>query len=193
VQATSFEADNAGSEELMRTVADDLPYPDQVLGSRDAYEVGLNTIEAAGAWVEGRRYAVDMAIVTGGYEEIGRRTVAHFTKAPSRLTRVVFAWHFFPEPAPDVAQNQGGDLSVNVYSIWDQGDPGSDASNERWTRELMAEYEPWIVGFYAGEADLLVTPDRAQRSYPSDKWTKLEAVRRRYDPDGVKFGFINEP
>jgi FAD/FMN-containing dehydrogenase len=193
VQTTTFGPTEDECEELIRDVVDDLPCRDNIVDAGSSYEVALNTIESAGAWVEGRRYAVDMAWVADGYEEIGRRTAARFAKTPSHLTRVVFAWDFSPELSPEVAQTRGGELTVNVYSIWGGDDIGSDASNERWTRELMAEYEPWIVAFYAGEADLLVTPDRAQRSYSPDKWTKLEAVRRQYDPDGVKFGFINEP
>jgi hypothetical protein len=192
VQTTTFGPTEDECEELIRAVVDDLPCPDKVIDPGSSYEVALNTIESAGAWVEGRRYAVDMAWVADGYEEIGRRTAALFAKTPSHLTRVVFAWDFSPEPSPEVAQTRGGELTVNVYSIWDEDDIGSDASNERWTRDLMAQYEPWITGFYAGEADLSVAPDRAERSYSPDKWIKLAAVRRQYDPDRMKFGFLAE-
>jgi FAD/FMN-containing dehydrogenase len=108
------------------------------------------------------------------------------------LSRVIFAWHLFPDNDPDVAQTCNGDVTVNVYSIWGEGNTAADAENERWTSDLMAAYAPWITGFYAGEADLSVSPDRARRAYSPDKWERLERIRRRYDPDNAKFGYISE-
>src|SRR5262249_45696590 len=150
-------------------------------------------IEGAAAWVEGRRYAVDMCWVADGYEDIGRRTVEVFARAPSALSRTVFAWALFPEDGPDVAQTCNGELTVNVYAIWGDDEVAADGENEQGPRDLMAAYERWATGFYAGEADLSVSADRAERAYPPNKWARLQGIRRDYDPERLKVGYISEP
>ena len=37
----------------------------------------------------------------------------------------------------------------------------------------MEAIEPWTTGFYAGESDLAVAPDRPRRCYPPEKWERL--------------------
>jgi FAD/FMN-containing dehydrogenase len=192
LQTTTFGASDDEAAELMSSVAADLPFRSEIVDPGEPYAVALNTIEAAGAWIEGLRYSVDMCWINDGYEDIGRRTVELFEGAPSPLSRVIFAWHLFPDNAPDVAQTCNGDVTVNVYSIWGQGNTAADAENERWTLDLMAACGPWVTGFYAGEADLSVSPDRARRAYSPDNWERLERIRQRYDPDNAKFGYISE-
>jgi FAD/FMN-containing dehydrogenase len=83
-----------------------------------------------------------------------------------------------------------GTLTVNVYAIWES--PSDDGANERWTGAVMSKVDPHVTGFYAGEADLSVSAERKLGCYPREKWERLERIRRAYDPDAVKFGFIGE-
>ena len=192
VQATAFAASDAEAEDRLRSVAAQTPFSDELLETPSSFAVSLHQIEGEGAWVPGRRYSVDMCWVAGGYEEIGRRAAAAFERAPSPLSRIVFAWGLFPHGGPDVAQACTGKLTINVYSIWGAHERESDALNEQWTRHLMSELDPWITGFYAGEADLSASPDRPARSYSAGNWARLTAIRERYDPDRAKFGYIGE-
>ncbi|MFI6597188.1 BBE domain-containing protein [Nonomuraea sp. NPDC050536] len=52
-------------------------------------------------------------------------------------------------------------------------------------REAMGKVAPPGVGHYIAEADLLATPSRSRRSFSPDTWERLQAVRARWDPEGV--------
>jgi FAD/FMN-containing dehydrogenase len=189
VQASGF-ADTEGSAlGLAAAAADDAPGP-AAPDRREMPDVALNDLEGEGAWVEGRRYAVDMCWVDGSYERVGEICEEAIRAAPSADSRIVLAWGFAPPGGPDVAQTANGTLTVNLYAIWD--DPAKDDANEAWVRAAMAELDPLITGFYAGESDLGAGEDRPRRCYPPEKWERLTEIRGRYDPQRRKFGFLSE-
>ena len=166
------------------------PCADARLDRREMPDVALNDLEGEGAWVEGRRYAVDMCWVDGSYERVGAVCERAVHEAPSDSSRIVLAWGFAPDGGPDVAQTANGTLTVNLYAIWD--DPSEDEQNEAWVRATMERLEPLVTGFYAGESDLGVSPDRPRRCYPAKKWERLTEIRGHYDPERRKFGYISE-
>jgi FAD/FMN-containing dehydrogenase len=43
-----------------------------------------------------------------------------------------------------------------------------------------------------GETDLLASPTRAADSLAPGVWERLQAVRRRYDPEGLFYGHIGQ-
>jgi hypothetical protein len=49
--------------------------------------------------------------------------------------------------------------------------------------------EPLDQGHYIGEADLDAGPERAERSFTTDAWRRLAALRMRHDPEGRFAGF----
>jgi len=49
----------------------------------------------------------------------------------------------------------------------------------------MRELEPLAVGCYVGEADIAADPSQVVNSYASSHWERLQALRERYDPDGL--------
>lgn len=190
VQASGFAETGPGAVGLAREAADDAPGPVAALERREMPDVMLNDLEGEGAWTEGRRYAVDACWVDGSYGTVGEICTRATERAPSAASRIVLAWVFPPSSGPDVAQTVNGTLTVNLYAIWD--DPADDAANEAWVRESMGELEPLITGFYAGESDLSVSPDRPRRCYPPQKWDRLTEIRERFDPERRKFGYISE-
>lgn len=192
IQATAFARTVEAAEQLLLDTFEELERGGRALAPAQTVEVALNKLEAEAAWVHGRRYCVDMCWVAGAYEEIGRQGVEAILDAPSKLTRIVYAWGFPPVgvPAPDVAQTFNGTLTVNVYAIWEQS--GDDVANERWTAAAMERLGHHITGFYAGESDLSVDAERKVRAYPPDKWRRLQEIRDKHDPERAKFGFISE-
>ncbi|MGW7369568.1 hypothetical protein ACWGI8_40650 [Streptomyces sp. NPDC054841] len=44
---------------------------------------------------------------------------------------------------------------------------------------------PLGTGHYAAEADLTAGPARAERSFTTGDWRRLQTLRARYDPEGV--------
>ena len=49
--------------------------------------------------------------------------------------------------------------------------------------ELHQKLKPHIKGYYINEIDLTHFPHMAKECFSEDKWKKLQAVRRQYDPD----------
>lgn len=190
VQSSGFAETSEGAMELARTAAGGAPAAGARVAERSFPTVALNDLEGEGAWVEGLRYCVDMCWVAEGYAEVAGICERAIGEVPSEMSRIVLAWGFAPDGGPDVAQTANGTLTVNLYAIWE--DPSEDDANEAWIRSAMGELEPWITGFYAGESDLSVSPNRPSRAYPAQKWERLAATRDRYDPDRRKHGYIGE-
>jgi hypothetical protein len=190
VQTTGFAPVRADALELAVAAAAKARPVGGLIDERRIDEVALNDLETEAAWVKGKRYAADMCWVAGNYHQVGSVCERALRAAPSRLSRIVAAWGFFPGDGPDVAQTANGTLTINAYAIWD--DPADDARNIEWVRATMASLEPWITGFYAGESDLGVTDDRPRRCYPPTKWQRLGRIRNDYDPDRRKHGYLSE-
>ena len=114
-------------------------------------------------------------------------------QAPSLMTEILVA--VTPPPtidpgAREMAYSMAGPLYVGVYSVWD--DPAEDEVNERWHRETLKSLEPVVRGHYMGETDLTASPTRAAESLGPGVWERLQAIRRRYDPQGVFYGHIGQ-
>jgi FAD/FMN-containing dehydrogenase len=190
VQASGFASDGDHAMDLARAAADGALEMGNSLSERAYPDVLLNDLEGEGAWVEGLRYCVDMCWVDAGYDEVAKICELAIENAPSEKSRIVLAWGFAPPNGPDVAQTANGTLTVNLYAIWE--DPAEDDGNEAWIGWIMAELEPMISGFYVGEADLSVAPDRPRRCYPPAKWARLNEIRNRWDPERRKYAYLSE-
>jgi FAD/FMN-containing dehydrogenase len=190
VQASGFAETPTDAMQLARAASDAAPGNDARIDARVFPDVRLNGLEGEGAWVEGLRYAVDMCWISDAYTEVARICERAVRDAPSELSRIVFAWGFAPTGGAEVAQTANGTLTINLYAIWT--DPRYDEENVAWVRSTIDRIEPWITGFYVGEADLAVTPERARRCYPPEKWQRLAEIRSRHDPERRKFGYLSE-
>jgi FAD/FMN-containing dehydrogenase len=47
------------------------------------------------------------------------------------------------------------------------------------------------VNYYIGETDLTFGADHAARSFAPANWQRLQQMRKKYDPDGVFFGYLS--
>jgi len=114
----------------------------------------------------------------------------YFLQAPSPTSVTVCA--FFtggassPAILPDAAFSMTAGTLLLRYAIWEQ--PEDDASNVAWHREMIAALDPFAVGHYVGESDILSDPARAERSFAPTNWQRLQALRRKYDPDALFYG-----
>jgi len=107
-------------------------------------------------------------------------------RAPSPRSRLLGVLPPPPSPdttPPDGAFSMSAALFVAAYALWDN--PEEDAINHGWHRNMMAALEPYAVGHYVGESDLVATPSRARASFAPPHWQRLQALRRRWDPAGV--------
>ena len=110
-----------------------------------------------------------------------------FLNAPSAKSLAVCVFSTGAENGasvlPDAAFSMTGQTILLCYSIWQR--PDDDAANVAWHRQMMAEVEPFAVGHYVGEADIVNKPMRVERSFAPANWERLQALRRTYDPDGL--------
>ena len=152
----------------------------------------LFAIEAA-VFPEGHRYDVgiiwseaDPTAVLSGLRD-------RLAQAPSLKTEILVAVTGPPTIDPsarEMAYSMAGPLYVGCYSVWDAAD--DDEANLRWHRETLQALAPITRGHYMGETDLLASPTRAADSLGPGVWERLQAVRRRYDPQGVFYGHIGQ-
>jgi FAD/FMN-containing dehydrogenase len=75
------------------------------------------------------------------------------------------------------------------YAIWER--PADNTANAAWHRETIAALDPFAVGHYVGESDIVVDPVRAERSFANANWQRLHSLRQKYDPDGLFHGHFS--
>jgi FAD/FMN-containing dehydrogenase len=74
--------------------------------------------------------------------------------------------------------------NVNINAVWLPGDPEAEA-HVRWTRECFKALEPAAAGrayvnFLGDEGR-----DRVRAAYGEERYARLVALKRRYDPDNL--------
>jgi FAD/FMN-containing dehydrogenase len=138
-------------------------------------------------WPERHRYVADTlwsnsppAPVLGALRE-------HFLRAPSAKSLAVFVFSTGAEgraaPLPDAAFSMTASALLLCYAIWER--PEDDAANTAWHRKTIAALDPFAVGHYVGESDIVADPARAQRSFTKENWQRLQLLRQKFDPDGL--------
>ncbi len=79
-----------------------------------------------------------------------------------------------------------GDALLLCHAIWER--PEDDAANAAWHRATIFDLDKYAVGHYMGESDIVADPRRAERSYATANWQRLQGLRQQYDPDGLFHG-----
>ena len=144
-------------------------------------------------WPERHRYLADTlwsnsppATVLGTLRE-------HFLRAPSAKSLAVLVFSTGAEdhatPLPNAAFSMTAGALLLCYAIWEH--PEDDAANAAWHRKTIAALDPFAVGHYVGESDIVADPVRAQRSFANANWQRLQSLRRQYDPDGLFHGHFS--
>ncbi len=54
-----------------------------------------------------------------------------------------------------------------------------------WLRETMLTLEPYSLGHYINNEDVVSYPERNRNSFSKESWGKLRALRKQYDPDNI--------
>lgn len=192
VAITGFGDTEDDATELVLKAAAQAPRADDLVGTPASGRVALNDLEGPTGWIHGLRYAVDCLYVKD-LRDVATECAAALEAAPSDLTRMVFAGgkrFGSVDSPPDVALAEHAPFSVNLYATWE--DLTGDAPNLAWLKRTVDALEPRAKGYYAGESDLGVSPDRPRRCYSEAIWDRLVQVRSKYDPERRKFGYLSE-
>ena len=75
-------------------------------------------------------------------------------------------------------------FNVSVMASW--LDPAEDDEEVSWARETAAALEPWSTsGGYANYMQADEPIERVRAAFGADNFTRLQALKSRYDPDNV--------
>ena len=132
----------------------------------------------------------------------GKRVAADHVWSDAAIGDLLLAVHELPAPSPDstidivafgghtpVAMPENAALTVSagtgvgIYGLWDH--PADDDANRTWVRRVDDALAPFRTGRYVGEADLTLGPHRRSECFTPESLERLEAIRHRYDPDGL--------
>ena len=113
--------------------------------------------------------------------------VSHATAPRSPLSQVILvagggAIARVPDDETALGQ-RNAPWNIHYLSIW--GDPADDDVNIRHTRSMAEAMRPWTTGRvylnYIGEEG----PGRVEAAYGPEKYTRLQQIKRVWDPENV--------
>jgi FAD/FMN-containing dehydrogenase len=132
----------------------------------------------------------------------GKRVAADHLWSDAAIGDLLLAVYDKPAPSPDstidivafgghapvaipqeAALTVRGGAGVGIYGLWD--DAADDEANRDWVRRIDDALAPFRTGRYVGEADLTASPQRRAECFTPAAMERMEALRRKYDPEGV--------
>ena len=137
---------------------------------------------------EDHRYGVDNAWLSVPDEVSVPLLRTAFTELPNAKS---FSLWYSQDPLielPDMAFSLQSPIYFASYVVWE--DAADDARYRGWLAEVFAEVEPHADGSYLGDSDFQVRPARFMAE---DNWRRLQALRGRWDPDGLFCSYLGEP
>ncbi len=192
VTATAF----ADSEEEARTVLGPLaacPAADPLLQSGPEPTDFPALFDLSGSmWPELQRAQVDAMFYDASPAALVAASHEHFLSTPSDVTLILFSIYTgrdVPAPLPDCAFSMSARVYGGPWTMWTE--PSADSSNIEWHLRCVELLKPLSVGHYIGESDTVRNPAFAQGAYSVGNWRKLEELRKRYDRDGVFYGYTD--
>ena len=115
----------------------------------------------------------------------------YLEKAPSKMTTISASFVGKARPPNNVSYSIMGKSHVICIPIWKE--PDDDMANRAWMREATAAVQPYSIGHYVNDADIVSSPERVRRSFSQKNWGRLRALRRKYDPDGLFHDYYGHP
>jgi FAD/FMN-containing dehydrogenase len=145
-------------------------------------------------WPERHRYLADTLWSDARAAQQLAIVRDYFLQAPSPKSMALCVFSTGAEGSA-AALLPGGAFSMTAgtlllcYAIWER--PEDSAANAAWHREMIAALDPFAVGHYVGESDIVAEPARAERSFARACWQRLQSLRQTYDPDGLFHGHFS--
>ena len=134
------------------------------------------------------RAAADTFFFDVSMREVMEQFVDHFAAAPSPMTNVLCEVKPKPIKFLDTAYSMRRRTFLVPYSMW--MDERDDKQNIAWLKRSQEILAPLSAGHFISEADLEAGPGRSERSFSNENWQKIQAVKDKYDPDGVFHTFL---
>lgn len=75
--------------------------------------------------------------------------------------------------------------TTNILSVLTWQDEQEDDVVANWLDDTMTSLQPYSLGHYINNEDVVNFPERNRRSFSPESWTKLRALKEKYDPSGL--------
>jgi len=135
------------------------------------------------------RYACDSAF-TNVPGEILLSLADHFRRAPSPICHVIASYGLNLKHHEDACFSATTKHYVGCFSIWDE--ERDDARCFKWLDEAIPVMDRFARGHYVNEVEVRLHPERIRYCYSDEAWERLQALRRKYDPNGVFHTYLGQ-
>ncbi len=136
------------------------------------------------------RAAADTFWFDQSMRSVMQEFVLHFAEAPSALSTVLCEVKSNPKVSADAAYSMRRRTYLSPYAFWLSAE--DDEANLKWMKKTQDILGPLSVGHYINEADLEAHPARAEKSFDSSSWAKIQQLRKKYDPKGLFHGYLGK-
>lgn len=135
----------------------------------------------------GRHYQVDNMWTNSPLGQLlpsFHKIVEKLPPAPAHLYMTWWRQH----PRPDMAFSMEARLYIAMYVISDEGE--TDIAHAKYVRGSLQLMEKYESGIQLADENLPAHPGKFMAT---DKYIKLEELRRKYDPEGRFYSYIRVP
>ncbi|WP_197514916.1 FAD-binding oxidoreductase [Mycobacterium sp. 852013-50091_SCH5140682] len=112
----------------------------------------------------------------------------HATRGPSPKSQILAVTPSLRTVPRDAAFSMWRKTFVLVYSLWQSAD--ADQENLQWVKETADLLSEVTEGYWLGETDLTAAPTRLSRSFSASSWTRIQALRKKFDPESRFVGWV---
>ncbi|KAF4950878.1 hypothetical protein FSARC_13078 [Fusarium sarcochroum] len=142
---------------------------------------------------EGHRYAVDNCYIRNDADVVSLLKEA-FTSLPTKKSFTLW-YSMAPGSRRSVENNTMDDMALSIqtdhyfaaYVVWEN--QVDDPKCQSWLSHIFKEIERESEGAYLGDADF---QKRLTRFWAHDQGKRLMDIRRKWDPQGVVAGYLNQ-
>jgi hypothetical protein len=142
---------------------------------------------------EGHRYGVDNCYIRNDADVVSLLKES-FTSLPTKKSFTLW-YSMAPGSRRSVENNTMDDMALSMqtdhyfaaYVVWE--DEVDDPTCQSWLSNIFKEIERESEGAYLGDADF---QKRLTRFWGHGQGKKLMDIRRKWDPQGVVAGYLNE-
>jgi FAD/FMN-containing dehydrogenase len=179
VNALAF-VETADEAEAILAPLNACPYLDRALAHLPNVPVGFDDLRERqiAANPEGWRYRVDNAWITGDPSDVVPAIRRAYCELPTREAFTIWYSMAPLRELPDMAFSLQSEIYLATYVVYHDDDRDDDVRD--WVNSVMAEMQPVTAGQYLGDSDLA---NRQVRFMSDEAFTRLQDVRRTWDPD----------
>lgn len=134
-------------------------------------------------WPTNHRYVADTMWTDKNFSTILPKLSRVTRRAPSGKSFVLVTGSPAGTLDPNTAFSPMGKNFVAAYGVWEE--PKDDLINQQWGTSVFKAIESDTTGHYIAEADLSADREHTVRSYKPENWTRLLALKRKFDPDDL--------